>query len=107
VGEVRRLRAAPGAGWNGPAAARSPIFSGSSGRLSRTPPASSAALQNAEVDWYEQAQADLVPQSRRNSDIVIAPSNPQGYIDGLRFNCLHSPFDDVHLRRAVPVSERW
>lgn len=64
----------------------------------------SAALQNGEVDWYEQAQADLVPLLRRNSDIVIAPSNPQGYIGGLRFNCLHPPFDDVRLRRAVLVA---
>jgi peptide/nickel transport system substrate-binding protein len=53
------------------------------------------------VDWYEQAQADLVPLLRRNADIVIAPSNPQGYIGGLRFNHLHPPFNDVRLRRAV------
>jgi peptide/nickel transport system substrate-binding protein len=61
----------------------------------------SAALQSGEVDWYEQAQADLVPLLRRNADIVIAPSNPQGYIGGLRFNHLHPPFNDVRLRRAV------
>jgi peptide/nickel transport system substrate-binding protein len=60
-----------------------------------------AALQNGEVDWYEQAQADLVPLLRRNSDIMLAPSNPQGYIAGLRFNHLHPPFNDVRLRRAV------
>ena len=57
----------------------------------------SAALQNGEVDWYEQAQADLVPLLRRNSDIVIAPSNPQGYIGGLRFNCLHPLGIPKHL----------
>jgi peptide/nickel transport system substrate-binding protein len=61
----------------------------------------SAALQSGEVDWYEQAQADLVPLLKRNADIVIAPSNPQGYIGGLRFNHLHPPFNDVRLRRAV------
>jgi peptide/nickel transport system substrate-binding protein len=61
----------------------------------------SAALQSGEVDWYEQAQADLVPLLRRNSDIVIAPSNPQGYVGGLRFNHLQPPFNDVRLRRAV------
>jgi peptide/nickel transport system substrate-binding protein len=60
-----------------------------------------AALQNGEVDWYEQVQADLVPLLRRNGDIVLAPSNPQGYIGGLRFNHLHPPFNDVRLRRAV------
>jgi len=60
-----------------------------------------AALQAGEVDWYEQAQADLVPLLKRNSDIVLAPSNPQGYFGGLRFNHLHPPFNDVKLRRAV------
>jgi peptide/nickel transport system substrate-binding protein len=59
----------------------------------------SAALQSGEVDWYEQAQADLVPLLRRNADIVIAPSNPQGYIGGLRFN-----HNDVRLPRAVLVA---
>ena len=61
----------------------------------------SAALQNGEVDWYEQAQADLVPLLKKNKDIVIGASNPQGYIGGLRFNHLHPPFNDVRLRRAV------
>jgi peptide/nickel transport system substrate-binding protein len=61
----------------------------------------SAALLSGEVDWYEQAQSDLVPLLRRNADIVIAPSNPQGYVGGLRFNHLHPPFNDVRLRRAV------
>ncbi len=61
----------------------------------------SAALQSGEVDWYEQVQADLVPLLRRNGDIVLAPSNPQGYVGGLRFNHLHPPFNDVRMRRAV------
>src|SRR5690242_4155709 len=60
-----------------------------------------AALQSGEVDWYEQAQSDLVPLLKRNADIVIGPSNPQGYVGGLRFNHLHPPFNDVRLRRAV------
>jgi len=64
----------------------------------------SAALQSGEVDWHEQAQSDLVPLLKRNSDIVIAPSNPQGYIGGMRFNHLHPPFNDVRLRRAVLVA---
>jgi peptide/nickel transport system substrate-binding protein len=61
----------------------------------------SAALQNGEVDWYEQVQADLVPLLKRNGDITFAASNPQGYIGGLRFNHLHPPFNDVRMRRAV------
>jgi peptide/nickel transport system substrate-binding protein len=60
-----------------------------------------SALQSGEVDWYEQVQADLVPLLRRNPDIALAPSNPQGYIGGLRFNHLHPPFNDVRMRRAI------
>ena len=61
-------------------------------------------MQSGEVDWYEQVQADLVPLLKRNADIVIASSNPQGYIGGMRFNHLHPPFNDVRLRRAVLVA---
>ena len=64
----------------------------------------SAALQSGEVDWYEQVQADLVPLLRRNPNIVMGPSNPQGYIGGLRFNHLQAPFNDPRLRRAVQMA---
>lgn len=60
-----------------------------------------SALQAGEVDWYEQVQADLVPLLRRHPDILVAPSNPQGYIGGMRFNHLHPPFNDVRMRRAI------
>jgi peptide/nickel transport system substrate-binding protein len=60
-----------------------------------------SALQSGEVDWYEQLQADLVPLLRRNADIALAASNPQGYIGGMRFNHLHPPFNDVRMRRAI------
>jgi len=63
----------------------------------------SSALQAGEVDWYEQAQADLVPLLRRTADIALGPSNPQGYIAGMRFNHLYPPFNDVRVRRAVLV----
>ncbi len=67
------------------------------------PDASTAAsaLQAGEVDWYEQVQADLAPLLRRNPDIVLRPSDPQGYIGGMRFNHLQPPFNDVRPRRAV------
>ncbi len=60
-----------------------------------------SALQSGEVDWYEQVQADLVPLLRRNPDITLAASNPQGYIGGMRFNHLQPPFNDVRMRRAI------
>jgi len=63
-----------------------------------------AALQAGEIDWYEQVQADLLPLLKRNGDILFAPSNPQGYFGGLRFNHLQPPFNDVKLRRAVMMA---
>jgi peptide/nickel transport system substrate-binding protein len=60
-----------------------------------------AALQSGEIDWYEQVQADLVPLLKRNANIVFGPSNPQGYVGGLRFNHLHPPFNNALLRRAI------
>jgi peptide/nickel transport system substrate-binding protein len=60
-----------------------------------------AALQNGEVDWWEQVQADLVPMLQKNSSVVFGPSNPQAYVGGMRFNHLHPPFNNVLLRRAV------
>jgi peptide/nickel transport system substrate-binding protein len=63
-----------------------------------------AALQSGEVDWWEQAEADLVPMLRSDAHIVLAPSNPQGYVAGMRFNELFPPFDNVLMRRAVLVA---
>jgi peptide/nickel transport system substrate-binding protein len=68
------------------------------------PSTAASALQAGEVDWYEQVQADLVPLLRRDKDLVLGPSNPQGYIAGMRFNHLHPPFNDVRLRRAMLVA---
>jgi peptide/nickel transport system substrate-binding protein len=70
------------------------------------PDASTAAsaLQAGEVDWWEQVQADLVPLLRKNADVVLGPSNPQGYVAGMRFNHLHPPFNDERLRKAIQIA---
>ena len=60
-----------------------------------------AALQNGEIDWYEQVQADLVPLLRRNPDIAIGSANPSGFNGVLRFNHLNPPFNNPAIRRAV------
>jgi len=65
-----------------------------------------AALQNGEIDWWEQPLPDLLPTLAKNRDIAIAIDNPQGRIALLRFNCLQPPFNDVRLRRAVRLAVR-
>jgi peptide/nickel transport system substrate-binding protein len=61
----------------------------------------SAAIQNGEVDWYEQVHPDLVGPLRKNSNIEIGSANPTGFNAVLRFNHLHPPFNNIGIRRAV------
>jgi len=61
----------------------------------------SAALQNAEVDWWESPVTDLVPLLRRNRNIAVDIADPLGNIGVFRMNHLYPPFNDVRARRAV------
>jgi peptide/nickel transport system substrate-binding protein len=60
-----------------------------------------AALQKGEVDWYETALIDLVPQLARNPDIVVRNTTRTGLGSIARFNFLNPPFNNVALRRVV------
>ena len=64
----------------------------------------SAALQNGEVDWYEQVHPDLVAPLRKDPNIAIGSANPTGFNAVLRFNHLHPPFNNVGIRRAVMMA---
>ena len=64
----------------------------------------SAALQNGEVDWWENPLPDLVPLLRRNPDIKVSISDPLGNIGVFRFNHLHPPFNDRRARRALMMA---
>ncbi len=63
-----------------------------------------AALQNGEVDWWENPVPDLVPLLKRNRNISLDISDPLGNIGTLRMNHLHPPFNDVRARRAVMMA---
>jgi peptide/nickel transport system substrate-binding protein len=65
------------------------------------PATASAALQNGEIDWWEQPLTDLLPMLARSHDISLMVSNPQGNESLMRLNCLQPPFNDVAIRRAV------
>ena len=60
-----------------------------------------AALQSGEIDWWEQALADLVPSLKRRPDITVDITDPTGYIGVIRFNHLQKPMDNVGIRRAI------
>ncbi len=64
----------------------------------------SAALQNGEVDWYEQVHPDLVAPLRKNPNIVIGSANPTGFNGVMRFNHLHPPFNNLAIRRAIMMA---
>jgi len=66
----------------------------------------SAALQNDEIDWWEQPLADLLPQLARDKNIALQVDQPWGRISWLILNHLHPPFDDPRIRRAAMMAVR-
>ncbi len=65
------------------------------------PATAAAALQNGEIDWWENPIADLVPVLKKNRNIAVDIADPLGNIGVFRMNHLHPPFNDVKARRAV------
>ena len=65
------------------------------------PSTASAALAQGEVDWWENPAIDLVPQLKRNKDLVLTVKDRTGEIGCLRFNHLYPPFDNPAIRRAL------
>jgi ABC-type transport system substrate-binding protein len=62
---------------------------------------SAAALQNNEVDWFEQPPPELSDMLRRNRNIVIEPIDSRPNPAMLRLNHLHPPFDRKEARQAL------
>jgi peptide/nickel transport system substrate-binding protein len=65
------------------------------------PATASAALQNGEVDWWENPITDLVPVLSKTRNVVADIADPLGNIGSFRMNHLHPPFNDLEVRRAV------
>ncbi len=59
------------------------------------------ALQNNEVDWWENPPQDLVPLLKKNSNINVFVQDPTGQVACMRLNHLNPPFDNPAIRRAV------
>ncbi len=65
-----------------------------------------AALQNGEIDWWEQPLADLLPQLGANKEIELQVDQPWGRISWLILNHVQPPFNDARIRRAVMMAVR-
>ncbi len=68
------------------------------------PATAMAALQNNEIDWWENPTVDLIPSLQRNRNLVLENKDPAGSIGCLRFNHLLPPFDNVKVRQAVQMA---
>src|SRR6202044_3720640 len=53
------------------------------------PATSSAALQQSEIDWWENPALDLLPQIRSYKDVTVTVKDRTGEIGCLRFNHLN------------------
>ena len=62
------------------------------------------ALQNGEVDWWENPIPDLAPLLKKDRGLAIDVADKLGNIGIMRFNHLHPPFNDVRVRRAVMMA---
>ncbi|WP_159992402.1 ABC transporter substrate-binding protein [Roseomonas sp. 18066] len=67
------------------------------------PDASTAAgaLQQGEIDWWEQPIYDLLPGLKRNPRLNVEVLDPYGAIAVMRFNSMIPPFDNPAIRRAI------
>ena len=65
------------------------------------PATASAALQQGEIDWWENPTLDLIPQIKTYKDVTLTVKDRTGEMGCLRFNHLYPPFDNAAIRRIV------
>ena len=102
VRQEHRLHPAPGpAPPASTPAPRSSTSTASSGTYIPDPATASAALQQGEVDWWENPQLDLLPQIKTYKDVIVTVKDRTGEMGCLRFNQLFPPFNNPAIRRVV------
>jgi peptide/nickel transport system substrate-binding protein len=65
------------------------------------PGTATAALQNGEVDWWENPPNDLLPLLEGHRNISTMRATPLGTVGTGIFNQLYPPFNNPAIRRAV------
>ena len=68
------------------------------------PATAAAALQNGEVDWWENPIPDLVPLLKEGAGVAVDIADPLGNVGDMRLNHLWPPFNDVRARRAAMMA---
>jgi peptide/nickel transport system substrate-binding protein len=61
----------------------------------------SAALQNGEIDWFEQPPPEIQALLSRHRDLVVENITPRPSTSTMRFNHLHGPFNTKAARQAL------
>jgi peptide/nickel transport system substrate-binding protein len=65
------------------------------------PATAMAALQQGQVDWWQEPSLDLLAAVRQDADLTTDMLDPSGVASMLRFNHLHPPFNNPAIRRAL------
>jgi peptide/nickel transport system substrate-binding protein len=65
------------------------------------PGTAAAALENNEVDWWENPPSDLLPMLNRSKTVRTEEGGTLGNMRTAVFNHLHPPFDKAAVRRIV------
>jgi peptide/nickel transport system substrate-binding protein len=60
-----------------------------------------AAIRRGEMDWWEKLDFDQKPALQKDPGLQVFVVETTGNCGFLRFNCLHSPFDNPAIRRAL------
>ncbi len=60
-----------------------------------------AALQQGQVDWWQEPSLDLTPTLKRDTALTVETLDPSGLPGMLRFNHLQPPFNNPAIRRAL------
>ncbi|MEA2745436.1 MAG: peptide/nickel transport system substrate-binding protein [Acetobacteraceae bacterium] len=65
------------------------------------PATAAAALQNGEIDWWENPPNDLLPMLNRSANVRTEDTGPLGVVGTGVLNHLHPPFDKPAVRRVM------
>ncbi len=70
-------------------------------RIIPEPATAANALRSGEIDWLEMPLPDLIPNLKRDPNVVVGRLDPYGLYPVLRFNQMQGPTANLALRQAI------